>query len=164
VVTGSGHQATVAQPVQQVIQTREGIQHTELLVDPLSQILGPAYAGLRVVRLLIQVGMELLLLGIVQAALIAAAATLGQSFQALGVVAVDPRLYDSPRDPHELGDLRGGLALLGQQDHLQPQYHLCPSLLADQTLQFLDAVMFDDMHGSPPCEIQHAIAIQRAQP
>lgn len=163
-VTGPRHQATVAQPVQQFIQAREGIEHPELPVDPLPQILGPSHAGLGIGGLLVEVVPDLLFRGVAQPPLVASAAPLGQSVQALGVVAIDPGLHDPPGNPQDVGDLWGGLALLGQQHHLQSLQSLRFGLLADQTLQVLDTVMVDHMHGSPPCENQHATANPRAQP
>lgn len=117
-MAGPGHQATVAQPVQQVVQPRQAVEFSKLLLNPLPQILRPPHARVRVLGLLIQVILDLLLLGIAQPALVATPAAVGESVQSLCVVAVHPTLHQSPRHAQQAGDLRGGLPLLGQPDYL----------------------------------------------
>lgn len=146
-VTGPGHQATVAQPVQQAIEAGQAVQHAELLADPLPQILGPSHAGVGILGLLVEVGLDLLFLVGRQLPAVAAGASFGQSGQAAGVVASHPDLDDPPRDAEDLGDLRGRAALLGQQDHLQPQQQAGVGLFAHQVLQLQLTVMLGHMHG-----------------
>jgi hypothetical protein len=147
-----GHQATVAQPVQQIVQPRQAVEFAKLLLNPGSQILGPPHAGVRVLGLLVQVVLDLLLLGIVQPALVATAAAVGESSHSLGVVLTHPMLDLPPREAQQLADLGSGLTLLGQPDDLHAYQETGISLLTDQTLEFFGAVMLCHMHGSPPCE------------
>jgi len=118
----------------------------------------------RIGGLLIQVLPDLLLLGIAQPALVAAAAAIDQSVQSQGVVLMHPVLQLPARYAQHLADLGGRLALLGQPDDLDPQQQAGILLLTGQALEFLETVMLLDMHGSPPWENQHATALVRAQP
>ena len=140
------HQATVAQPVQQGVQARQAVQDPKLLADALLQVFRPSHTRLRIGGLLIEIGLQLLFLGVGQFPAVAAPPPLGQPFHPLGVVAIDPNLHDPSRDAEDLADLRGGMALLGQNDHLQPQQQPGVSLLAHQRLQLLQRIMFLDMH------------------
>jgi len=163
-MAGPRHQATVAQPVQQVIQPWQAVEFSKLLLNPGLQIPGPPHAAVWILGLLIQVVLDLLLLGIAQPALVAAAATIDQSVQSLGVVLTYPMLQLPTGYAQHLADLGGGPALLGQPDDLYASQQTGILLPTDQALQFFEAVMLCHMHGSPPCENQHAIASVRAQP
>jgi hypothetical protein len=65
-MAGPRHQATVAQPVQQVVQPWQAVEFSKLLLNPGSQILGPPHAGVWILGLLIQIVLDLSLLGVAQ--------------------------------------------------------------------------------------------------
>jgi hypothetical protein len=118
VMPGTRHQATIAQPVQQVVQPRQAVEFPKLLLNPGSQILRSPYTRVGLGGLPIQVVLDLLFLGIGQPALVAAAATFAQSFQSLDVVLMHPMLDLPASQTQQLADLGGRLASLGQPDDL----------------------------------------------
>ena len=116
-MTRTGHQAAVAKAVQQFINPGQRVQDAELLLNPLPEILAPTDTALRVCRRTVYVLADLLLLGPGQMAMIASP-VIDESIQALGVVTIDPPLHRAPTRTQRRGDVRGRLALHGQDYHL----------------------------------------------
>lgn len=117
-MTGPRHQATVPEPVQQVVRPGQAVEHTELCFHPTPQILAAANAVVRVGRGAIEVLANLRFLVGAQVTMIAASATVRQAFETVGVVSLHPFLHRASVDAGGVYDLRRRSSLLGQDHHL----------------------------------------------
>jgi len=131
---GPGHQAAVTQPVQQVIDAVEAVEHVEVLVDPLTQILTSANPVPRVRRGAVQVRTKRFFLIRGQVPVVAAAA-IPEALQTVLVIPLNPLLQAAAAHRKGLGDLGRGVALQGQDDDLQTYAPAGVLLLAGHLLE-----------------------------
>lgn len=148
------HQPFITQPVQQLVQPAQRVGDPELLLDERAHLLGVPHPTPRVGRLGVQMRAELLFLLHAQVAVVAAP-PVGQTVQARAVVIAHPLLDSASATRHRLGNLRRGLAPLGQDERLKLEHHrrLGPALL--KLLKFLDRVMRFDVHDDDLLVITH---------
>ena len=142
------HQVAVAEPVQQLVDPVEGVAGGELLLqDPADvgapQLADPVLGARRGVDPLQEAG---LLVARQDGRCAAGVGPVGQRLQAAPVVGGAPRLDGAAADAQGAGDLRRGVALLGQDDGLHPGPGAGVAVSPGRLLQAVQRVVILDVH------------------
>jgi hypothetical protein len=144
---GPGHQVVVVEPVEQLVDPAQSVSGGELLLENAANVGAPQLArpvlGTRWVFDPLQ---EPALLVVRQDRPAAGVGAVRQGLHSTPVVGGHPRLDGAAAEAERASDFRGGVALLGQDDRLQPGPDASVAVLLGCLLKALQSVMIFDVH------------------
>ena len=146
-VLGPGHQVVVVEPVEQLVDPVESVSGGELVVENAADVGAPQLADpVLGTRRGFDPLQESALLVVRQDRPAAGMRAIRQGLQATPVVGGHPRLDGAAAEAQRASDLRGGVALLGQDDRLDARPGAGVAIRPGCLQKALQSVMIFDVH------------------